>query len=47
MLKSSLILKMNGAHMVEKNMFEKNKDCPPSRFECFDHAKTLLICVKL
>jgi len=38
---------MNGAHMVEKNMFEKNKGCPLSRFECFDHAKTFLIFIKL
>jgi hypothetical protein len=26
-------------------MFEKNKDCPLSRFECFEHAKTFFICV--
>jgi hypothetical protein len=28
-------------------MFEKNKDCPFLRFECFEHAKTFFICVKL
>jgi hypothetical protein len=28
----------------KKNTFEKNKDCPLSRFECFKHEKTLLIC---
>jgi hypothetical protein len=40
MLKSFSIFKNNDAHLVEKKMFEKNKDCPPSRFECFEHAKT-------
>jgi hypothetical protein len=28
MLKSSSIFKGNGAHLVEKKMFEKNKECP-------------------
>jgi hypothetical protein len=32
---------------LKKKTFEKNKDCPFSRFECFKHAKTFLICVKL
>jgi hypothetical protein len=27
--------------MVEKNMFEKNKDCPLLRFECFDHVQNI------
>jgi hypothetical protein len=40
MLKSSPIFRRNGAHLIEKKMFEKNKDCPQSRFECFEHAKT-------
>jgi hypothetical protein len=39
MLKSSPIKKRNGAHLVEKRTFEKNKDCPFSRFECFEHVK--------
>jgi hypothetical protein len=39
MLKSSLIFKRNSAHLVEKKMFEKTKDYPFSRFECFEHAK--------
>jgi hypothetical protein len=30
-----------------KMTFEKNKECPFLRFECFKHAKTFLICVKL
>jgi hypothetical protein len=47
MLKSSPILTKNGAHLVEKMTFEKNKDYRLSRFECFEHAKTFLICVKL
>jgi len=47
MLKSSSIFTRNGAHLVEKNKFGKNKDCPLSKFECFEHAKTFLICVKL
>jgi hypothetical protein len=25
----------------------KNKDYPLSKFECFEHTKTFLICVKL
>jgi len=45
MLKSSSIFKKNGAHLVEKRMFEKNKDCPLSRFEYFEHANFFLICV--
>jgi hypothetical protein len=40
MLKSSLIFKRNDTHLVEKKMFEKKKDYPLSRFECFEHAKT-------
>jgi hypothetical protein len=43
MLKSSPIFKRNGAHLIEKRMFEKNKDCPLSKFECFEHAKTLQV----
>jgi hypothetical protein len=31
----------------EKKMFENNKNHPLLRFECFEHAKTFLICVKL
>jgi hypothetical protein len=47
MLKSSPIFKRNGIYLVEKEMFEKNKNYPFSKFECFEHAKTFLICVKL
>jgi hypothetical protein len=47
MLKSSLIFKKNGVHLIEKRMFEKNKDYSLSRFECFEHAKIFLICVKI
>jgi len=48
MLKSFSIFKRNGAHLVEKKrMFEKNKNCSLSKFECFEHAKTFLIYVKL
>jgi len=39
MLKSSSNFRKNGAHLVEKRTFEKNKDYPFSRFECFEHAK--------
>jgi hypothetical protein len=39
MLKSSPILRRNGAHLVEKKTFEKNKDCPLLRLECFEHVK--------
>jgi len=46
-LKSSPIFRKNVAHLVEKRAFEKNKDYPFLRFECFEHAKTFLICVKL
>jgi hypothetical protein len=42
MLKSFPIFKRNGAHLVEKRLFEKNKDYPFSRFECFEHAKIFL-----
>jgi hypothetical protein len=28
--------------LVKKMTFEKNKDCPLSKFECFEHAKTFL-----
>ncbi len=31
----------------EKRTFETNKDYPFLKFECFEHAKTFLICVKL
>jgi hypothetical protein len=31
----------------KKKMFEKNKDCPLLRLEWFEHAKTILICIKL
>jgi hypothetical protein len=47
MLKSSPIFRRIGAHLVIKKTFENNKDCPFPNFECFEHAKTLLICVKL
>jgi hypothetical protein len=47
MLKSSPIFKRNGAHLVENKDVWKNKDYPLSRFECFEHAKTFLICVKI
>jgi len=47
MLKSISIFKNNDAHLVGKKMFEKNKDYPPLTFECFEHIKTFLICVKL
>jgi hypothetical protein len=47
MLKSSPIFKRSDAHLVEKKTFEKKKDYPLSRFECFEHAKTFFICVKL
>jgi hypothetical protein len=43
MLKSFSILKKNGAHLVRKRTFEKNKDYPFSRFQCFEHAKTFCI----
>jgi hypothetical protein len=40
MLKSSPILKKNGAHLVErKDLLKKNKDYPFLKFECFEHAK--------
>jgi hypothetical protein len=39
MLKSSSIFRRNGAHLVKKiRWLKKNKDCPFSRFECFEHA---------
>jgi hypothetical protein len=38
MLKSFQIFKRNGAHLVEKRMFGKNKDCPLLKFECFEHV---------
>jgi hypothetical protein len=47
MLKLSPILKKNGAHLVEQKTFEKNKDNPLSKFECFEHLKTFSIYVKL
>jgi hypothetical protein len=39
MFKSFPIFKRNDAHLVEKKMFEKNKDCPLSKFECFNMQK--------
>jgi hypothetical protein len=50
MLKSSLIFKTNSAQLVEKNFektFQKKKNYPLLGFECFGHAKQILICVKL
>jgi hypothetical protein len=47
MLKSHSIFTRNGAHLVKKRSLKKNKDCPLSRFECLEHAKTFLISVKL
>jgi hypothetical protein len=47
MLKSYSIFKKNDAHLVEKKMFEKNKDYPLLRVECFEHEKIFLICVKI
>jgi hypothetical protein len=47
MLKSSPIFRRNGAHLLEKKTFEKNKDDSFSRFECFEYAKPFFICVKL
>jgi hypothetical protein len=39
MLKPSPIFKRNDAHLVEKkDVLEKKKDCPFSRFECFEQA---------
>jgi hypothetical protein len=42
-----IIFGRNGAHLVKKKRFKENKDCPLSRFECFEHTKAFLICVKL
>jgi hypothetical protein len=42
MLNCFPILKRNGAHLVGKKTFEKNKDCPFSKFECFEHVKKKL-----
>jgi hypothetical protein len=47
MLVSSPIFKRNGAHLIGKMTFEKNKDYPLSRFNCFEHAKKKFIYVKL
>jgi hypothetical protein len=48
MLKSFSIFKTNGPiHLVEKKTFEKIKDYPLLKFQCFEHAKTFFICVKL
>jgi hypothetical protein len=48
MLKSSPIFKKNGAHLVEKmDICKENNNHPLLRFECFEHAKPFLICVKL
>jgi hypothetical protein len=46
-LKSSPILKRNGAHLVEKKGHLKEKNSPFFRFECFEHGKTFFIYVKL
>ncbi len=45
MLKSSSIFKKNDAHLVGKKTFEKNKDCPFLKCECFEHVKAFLICL--
>jgi hypothetical protein len=42
MLKSSPIFKRNGAHLVEKKTFEKNKDHLFLRFECFEHVNFVI-----
>jgi hypothetical protein len=47
MLKSSPIFKMNGAHLFKKMRFGKKKDYPFLKFECFEHAKTFMICANL
>jgi hypothetical protein len=47
MLKSSPIFKRNGAHLVKKKMFEKNKDYPLLRFKCFEHAIKKKLCQAL
>jgi hypothetical protein len=39
MLKYFSIFNKNDAHLVLKRMFEKNKDCALSRFECFELQK--------
>jgi len=44
MLKCFPIFKKNDAHFVKKEMFEKNKDYPSLRFECFEHVQKKLIC---
>jgi hypothetical protein len=46
MLKFS-IFKGNDAQFVKKKTFEKNKDCPLSKFEWFEHAKTFVMCQAL
>jgi hypothetical protein len=43
MLKSSPIFRRDGANLLQKKTFEKNKDYPLSRFECFEHVKIFLI----
>jgi hypothetical protein len=40
MLRSFTNFKRNGAHLEGKKKFEKNKNCPLSRLECFEHEKT-------
>jgi hypothetical protein len=47
MLKSSPISKRNDAHLVFLKKHDKKKDYPLSKFECFEHEKNILICVKL
>jgi hypothetical protein len=47
MLKLTSIFRRNGAHLIEKKMFEKNKGYSLLRFEYFVYAKIFLICVKL
>jgi hypothetical protein len=47
MLKSFSIFTRNGAHLIERKTFEKRKDYSFLNFECFEHAKKNLVCVKL
>jgi hypothetical protein len=47
MLKSFSIFRTKGTHLLEKKMFEKNKDSPLSMFWFFEHAKTFSNFLKL
>jgi hypothetical protein len=47
MLKSSLILRKNGAHLVERKDIWKKKDYSLLKFKCSEHAKTFFICVNI